>query len=125
MDFSRAIAGPAAPIPWYQLKDDREGQRVVIEFDDIDPVNPLGGAIRCPVCDWRPTADSRWSCSWSGAPEPFFESCGTVWNTFTTRGQCPGCSHQWLWTSCLRCGEWSLHRDWYRADYDPPEELLK
>ena len=69
--------------------------------------------IRCPRCQWQPDASSRWLC-WSGdGPEPPFEACGTSWNTFATRGRCPGCAHQWQWTSCLRCDEWSLHEDWY------------
>ena len=51
-------------------------------------------------------------CNASDTPEPFFEGCGTTWNTFSTRGRCPGCAHQWRWTSCLRCEGWSLHDDW-------------
>lgn len=71
------------------------------------------GRIRCPHCKWRPSPSSRWSCFAPGTPEPFFEWCGTVWNTFSTGGRCPGCQHQWQWTSCLRCQQWSLHVDWY------------
>ena len=41
------------------------------------------------------------------------DACGTAWNTFATRGRCPGCAHQWRWTSCLRCDQWSPHGDWY------------
>jgi hypothetical protein len=70
-------------------------------------------AIRCPLCRWHPEASSRWTCSCFGTPEPYFESCGTVWNTFSTRGRCPGCGHQWQWTTCLSCQEVSLHVDWY------------
>jgi hypothetical protein len=73
---------------------------------------PLSG-IRCPLCGWRPSAASRWSCISVDGPEPSFEGCGTVWNTFSTRGRCPGCRHQWQWTSCRRCEEWSPHADWY------------
>ena len=69
--------------------------------------------IRCPRCAWRPSVASRWACYCLGTPEPPFDACGTVWNTFSTGGRCPGCHHQWRWTSCLRCGEWSLHVDWY------------
>lgn len=99
----------------YQLKDDRGPRRVVIERQEDAPLDFFAG-IRCPVCGWRPGADSRWSCEWSGPPEPPFDSCGTVWNTFATHGRCPGCSHQWLWTSCLRCEQWSPHADWYVED---------
>jgi hypothetical protein len=70
-------------------------------------------SIRCPLCAWHPDQSSRWCCDASESPEPFFPGCRTVWNTFLTRGRCPGCSHQWTWTSCLRCHGWSLHVDWY------------
>lgn len=69
--------------------------------------------IRCPLCEWRPSASCRWCCLRVDTPEPFFVGCATVWNTFLTRGRCPGCTHQWQWTSCLRCEGWSLHEDWY------------
>ena len=72
--------------------------------------------IRCPLCRWQPNSTSRWQCGDCGHPEYFYNSCGMVWNTFTTRGLCPGCRHQWLWTSCLRCGEWSLHEEWYTIE---------
>lgn len=80
-----------------------------LEGDELE----TNASIRCPHCQWRPAPSSRWCCDATGAPEPFFESCGTVWNTFSTHGRCPGCGHQWLWTSCLQCGQWSLHVDWY------------
>lgn len=76
--------------------------------------------IRCPLCSWHPDASSRWCCDPSQSPEPFFPGCRTVWNTFATRGVCPGCSHQWTWTSCLRCHGWSLHADWYDDRSHPP-----
>jgi hypothetical protein len=69
--------------------------------------------IRCPLCEWRPDAHARWSCIHRDSPEPPFPACGTVWNTFVTAGRCPGCNHQWQWTSCLSCGGWSKHVDWY------------
>ena len=73
--------------------------------------------IRCPLCAWRPTPASTWCCFvGEGTPEPPFEWCGAQWNTFTTRGRCPGCQHQWKWTSCLRCSGFSLHEDWYEQD---------
>ena len=76
--------------------------------------------IRCPLCSWQPTRSSRWSCSVQNTPEPPFESCGTVWNTFDTRGRCPGCLHQWIWTTCIRCGTASLHEDWYEQEKRHP-----
>ena len=71
--------------------------------------------IRCPLCAWQPSPASTWCCVGEGTPEPPFAWCGTTWNTFTTRGRCPGCQHQWKWTSCLRCAGFSLHEDWYEC----------
>jgi hypothetical protein len=72
--------------------------------------------IRCPLCRWRPRASDRWACRDCGHPEHFYDGCGTSWNTFDTRGLCPGCGHQWRWTFCLSCRERSLHEDWYEKD---------
>ena len=69
--------------------------------------------IRCPHCLWQPNPSSRWVCWTVGPPENFAGGCGTRWNTFDTRGLCPGCSYQWRWTICLNCYEWALHEDWY------------
>jgi hypothetical protein len=72
--------------------------------------------IRCPHCRWRPRASSRWYCVECPHPEQFDAGCGTGWNTFDTRGRCPGCGHQWRWTACLSCNEWALHEDWYERE---------
>jgi hypothetical protein len=73
--------------------------------------------IRCPLCRWQPQASSRWYCSdAAGYPHFFYGGCGTSWNTFETRGRCPGCSHQWTWTDCLRCWQSSPHDAWYEAE---------
>jgi GrpB-like predicted nucleotidyltransferase (UPF0157 family) len=69
--------------------------------------------VRCPLCQWQPEQSSRWCCDCVGTPEPWFESCGAIWNTFDTHGRCPGCGHQWRWTTCLRCAAASPHEDWY------------
>ena len=93
------------------LKNDQTTKQITVTIPDI--VDDAFSGIRCPLCSWRPTASSRWYCHAAGTPEPFFEGCGAVWNTFSTGGRCPDCSHQWEWTSCLRCEGWSLHQDWY------------
>jgi hypothetical protein len=69
--------------------------------------------IRCPLCRWQPKPWSRWCCCAHNTPEPLFDGCLTEWNTFTTKGRCPGCGHQWRWTLCLNCDGWSTHDDWY------------
>ncbi len=58
--------------------------------------------IRCPHCKWTPRAKNLWSCK-----------CGHHWNTFDTRGLCPGCSFQWEITVCLQCGAVSRNPEWY------------
>ena len=60
--------------------------------------------IRCPSCKWRPTRSDTWACS---------PGCGEVWNTFATRGECPGCQRHWSNTQCTKCGVWSDHEAWY------------
>lgn len=74
--------------------------------------------IRCPLCKWQPNSSSRWFCADCDFPEYFYGGCWTSWNTFETRGVCPGCKHRWRYTSCLRCGVFSLHEDWYEKDED-------
>ena len=72
-----------------------------------------GGRIRCPSCNWQPPRSSRWFCISIGPPENYASGCGQGWNTFDTRGQCPGCFHHWHHTSCLSCNKWAKHDDWY------------
>jgi hypothetical protein len=108
-----AYVTPEQPLPMrLLLKDDWASRQITINLTGIDHGEAFGG-IRCPLCSWRPSHSSRWRCDCVHTPEPFFAGCGTVWNTFSTRGCCPGCSHQWRWTSCLRCDNSSLHEDWY------------
>jgi hypothetical protein len=72
--------------------------------------------IRCPLCRWQPQASSRWCCNDAGYPHFFYHGCGAIWNTFETRGRCPGCAHQWTWTDCLRCWGCSPHEAWYEDE---------
>src|SRR5947208_7635054 len=72
-----------------------------------------GFEIYCPQCRWKPQPGSRWQC---------IPSCGTVWNTFWTRGVCPGCGYTWQRTQCLACGEVSRHIDWYHYPEDSSHE---
>jgi hypothetical protein len=75
--------------------------------------------IFCPACGYRPGHEDRWNC---------VPSCGTVWNTFWTRGVCPGCSVKWPKTQCPSCAEYSLHEAWYHypspADAEREDERL-
>ena len=65
--------------------------------------------VRCPRCRYRPRRRDRWVCR---------PSCGTVWNTFATRGRCPGCGLQWAVTACPACHEISPHLAWYEPADD-------
>jgi len=89
-----------------------ETEKIIKRIEEFDD-NADFLRIRCPLCKWSPEKTSRWICADADAPEFFYKSCGTSWNTFETRGKCPTCAHQWIWTSCLRCFEWSKHEDWY------------
>lgn len=91
---------------------------VVIRDPDTWRGDDRAGAvhIRCPRCSWQPAPSSRWMCVPVEHPEHYPGGCGTVWNTFETRGRCPACEHVWEWTSCLACRAWSLHEDWYALD---------
>jgi len=93
------------------LKDDKAADQIIADVLDEEEEGLNG--IRCPRCEWRPSSSSRWCCECVDGPEPPFDGCGMVWNTFSTRGRCPRCSHQWRFTSCLRCHEWSPHDAWY------------
>jgi hypothetical protein len=106
------------PLSYALLK--REPTTPVITLEDfgIDDLTKDGG-IRCPLCEWQPGKSSRWFCLECQQPEGFSGGCGTAWNTFETRGLCPGCHHQWRWTSCLLCGGWSPHDDWYIEEGQP------
>jgi hypothetical protein len=86
---------------------------IVRIFEIQDDSDKESMQIRCPLCAWHPHGSDRWSCVDVAEPEHFLDGCGTSWHTFATHGRCPGCSHQWRWTSCLACGGWSLHDDWY------------
>lgn len=98
------------------LRDTRGADPITIDVPDDDALDVFS-RIRCPKCSWRPSESDRWCCYWTGPdiPEPRFDSCGTLWNTFKTRGRCPGCTHRWQWTSCFACLQWSPHEQWYEA----------
>ena len=93
-------------------------EKFLIEGRQKDSDKTDFGRIRCPICRWKPSASSLWYCTDAGYPHYFYKGCGTAWNTFDTRGRCPGCGHQWKWTDCLRCYSCSPHEDWYEENTD-------
>lgn len=113
----RSKSIPAAIAIWLfqRTLTPEEIKETIKTFDDEKPAPKR---IRCPRCQWQPNASSRWYCSFSPFIEKFFGGCGTAWNTFDTQGICPGCQHQWKYTCCLSCTEYSLHEDWYENDTD-------
>ncbi|HZS05572.1 MAG TPA: hypothetical protein VFD58_12100 [Blastocatellia bacterium] len=113
---SRQIFRLAAAFALFQ-KSLRPGDTTDI-VEQSDDGEPDFSHIRCPLCRWQPDASSLWYCGDCPSPEYFFDGCGTMWNTFETRGLCPGCGHQWRWTGCLSCAGWSLHEDWYTKETD-------
>ena len=78
---------------------DRFVPKILEDDDDKD-----FSGIRCPSCKWRPTRSDTWVCS---------PGCGEVWNSFATRGECPGCQLNLSQTQCTRCCVWSDHDAWY------------
>jgi hypothetical protein len=78
-------------------------QRVLSPAEVDQMFGPILPGICCPKCKWTPRASNLWSCK-----------CRHQWNTFDTRGLCPGCGYQWESTGCLQCGEMSPHGEWYR-----------
>jgi hypothetical protein len=48
-----------------------------------------------------------------------------VWNTFWTRGLCPGCGYRWPQTACLRCRQWSPHESWYHYPDDRGDRVVE
>jgi hypothetical protein len=110
----QSLSAPASSNPGFELRrraDIEELIRTTERDRSAERTSPSG--IRCPLCSWQPRPSSRWACVDCPTPELFFGGCGTVWNTFDTHGVCPRCTHAWQWTSCLACGGWSLHDDWY------------
>jgi hypothetical protein len=103
----------AAVFALFQKGDARREIEARLEEPDGDEAPRR---IRCPKCTWQPAPASMWYCADCAHPEHFFDGCGAAWNTFETAGLCPGCGHLWLWTSCLVCGQWSLHAEWYGDD---------
>jgi hypothetical protein len=79
------------------------GKKNPIVRVDLDDVGDFM-RIRCPACQWQPGKEDAWVCD---------PGCGHRWNTFATRGRCPGCDKQWRETACLRCAVWSPHEEWY------------
>ena len=108
----RSHTGPPAAALWLFQRGLKPGEQAGA-VDEMDEDEAAGGRVRCPLCGWRPAPTSLWVCADCGHPEYFYGGCGHVWNTFETRGICPGCGHRWRWTSCLYCAGWSLHEDWY------------
>jgi len=106
------VAALMTDVAYALLKRDPHWRPMITEHtsDDARPGEPR---IRCPLCAWEPRHSDLWTCWDCPVPEGLAHGCGTSWHTFDTGGRCPGCQHQWTWTTCLACGRWSRHVDWY------------
>ena len=109
------IRAPRARFQWFAFLLFQRGeiQRSIEALLEDREDDGVLRRIRCPACAWQPAATCLWYCADCIRPENFLGGCGTAWNTFETAGLCPGCAHQWQWTSCLACGQWSPHSSWY------------
>ena len=105
-------------IPLYSFFQKTSSKEIADKLAESEKEKTESKRIRCPLCKWQPPKSSRWCCADCDFPEFFYGACYTFWNTFETGGKCPGCLHQWRWTSCLRCEGWSLHEDWYVKESD-------
>lgn len=104
-----------AGVSYLLLKRDPHWRPMAID-ETAGDVRPDEPRIRCPLCGWEPRSSDLWTCWDCTVPEGLARGCGTSWHTFDTGGRCPGCDHQWAWTTCLACGRWSRHADWYSRD---------
>lgn len=104
-----------APMKFLLLRGTEAADLIIDQVLRSDEAGAGFAAIRCPLCRWQPRASDLWFCGDCDYPEFFYGGCGTEWNTFATRGRCPGCTHRWRWTSCLSCDGWSLHERWYET----------
>lgn len=112
--FSKLVGGKVES--WSLLQDTRTRIQIAKKPSGLRIDAPDFNRIRCPLCQWQPKPSHRWFCAPCDYPEFFNDGCGACWNTFATRGRCPGCGHQWRWTACLNCEGWSLHADWYAKE---------
>ena len=97
------------------VKDDKAPDRITTRYPDWTTTRRSArSAVRPAVGAPRLEPLVLCLCRHS---EPSFEGCGMVWNTFSTRGCCPGCSHQWRWTSVFDVASGRC-TDWYEREKD-------
>jgi Zn-dependent protease len=60
---------------------------------------------RCPSCGTSPLIGKYWTC----------DECGTRFDMFAERGQCPGCGQLYRVTKCPDCFKENAVGDWYVA----------
>jgi hypothetical protein len=103
IELAAALAGlPELQGVQREFRPRQNGPASHLRRQPLSRFGPTDALVRCPRCNWSPSPNDRWLCK-----------CGDLWNTFETRGLCPGCQYQWEITACHACGESSPHPDWY------------
>ena len=82
--------------------------RYMIQLENL----PRHRECTCPSCGISPPAGPFWAC----------EHCATHFDTFRTRGKCPGCGAWYLETACPHCRTQHHIDQWFAAQ--PAEEVL-
>jgi Zn-dependent protease len=67
--------------------------------------NPRHTDAACPSCGFSPPLGNFWRC----------DECGTSFDTFDCRAQCPGCGKLFRLTTCPNCGKQHFINEWFDA----------
>ncbi len=67
--------------------------------------NPRHSDAACPACGFAPPQGNFWLC----------DECGTRFDTFDCRAQCPGCGKLFRITACPNCAKQHPINEWFDA----------
>lgn len=65
----------------------------------------------CPSCSFSPPVGNHWTC----------DECGTRFDTFHYRAQCPGCGKLFRTTRCPECFQRHPIGEWFSAGEEPKD----
>ncbi len=66
--------------------------------------SPYLDRAACPSCGWIPCGQGLWKC----------EGCGSAFDPFEARGECPKCAKVQAETACLACRKKSPPATWWK-----------